>query len=56
MPAQYPDDWLTLINDGASQQWYQVPRLVGLDHGRTACKCVSSRARAARAHLRLDYT
>jgi hypothetical protein len=34
----FPEDWLTLITDGAAQKWYIVPRSAGTDLGRNACQ------------------
>ena len=37
-PSMFPEDWLTLITDGAAQKWYIVPRSAGTDLGRNACQ------------------
>jgi hypothetical protein len=37
-PAMFPEDWLTLITDGAAQKWYIVPRSPGTDLSRNACQ------------------
>lgn len=37
-PAKEPLKTFCYIQDGATQSWYQLPRLLDTDHGRTGCK------------------
>jgi hypothetical protein len=45
-PAMFPEDWLTLITDGAAQKWYIVPRSPGTDLSRNACQLKDRDARS----------
>ena len=35
-PALAPEEWLTVISDGAAQKWYTVPRAAGVTSRETA--------------------